>query len=633
MRAKPARGQEDARMNYIAAWLVALAAAACTAAHAPRPPPSPPPPVPSAATATTPVKVKVIAFNDFHGALTPDGLVAVPGEPPIIVGGIDYLGAYVAKLSADNPNHVVVSAGDLIGASPLISGLYHDEATIEAMNLLGLDFTSVGNHEFDRGPTELTRKQHGGCFPGGVSTCLENHAFPGASFTYLAANVRDVASGRTLFPPYVIREFQGIRVAFIGLGLKGTPSIVTPQAVSGLEFEDEAQTVNALIPSLQAQGVHAFVVMIHQGGVQAGVSPGAVEAVDGCAGGLGDPAASPILDIVAHLDDAIDVVISGHTHKAYNCLLPNRAGRRILVTQAGYYGHVITDIDLLLDPASGRVRKLSATNRIVSHPDADAPDSPVHPYLASPRVAQIRRLVGDYATAVAPIAQRVIGTISAPLPNAPGPTGEEPAGEVIADSELAATAAAGTGGAVLALVNQGGVRSPGFNLPAVSYPHEVTYEEAFAVRPFGNSLVTLTLSAADLKALLEQQFPGCHGQTAHKIFQVSNGVHVTWSASAPPCARILRVTLRSPPNRGPLHVIVEGGEVLHPKVRYRITVDSYLATGGDNFSTLLKGSDPLTGPLDIDAVVSYFESNYKAPHPPLDPDALALNRPRITRLD
>jgi 5'-nucleotidase len=610
-------------MKCKAGWLLALVACGCTAVHMPAPsiPPAPP------------VTVKIIAFNDFHGALTPDSLVAASGAPPIMVGGIDYLAAYVAELMGENPNHVVVSAGDLIGASPLISGLYHDEASIEAMNLLGLDVTAVGNHEFDRGRSELERKQRGGCFPGAVHTCLENQAFPGASFSYLAANVRDTASGRTLFPPYVIREFHGIKVAFIGLGLKGTPSIVTPQAVAGLQFEDEADTVNALIPELHAQGVHAIVVLIHQGGVQTGAASGSVEAVNDCAGQLGDPAASPILDIVARLDDAVDLVVSGHTHKAYDCLLPNRIGRKILVTQAGYYGHVVTGIDLVLDPATGRVQKLTGMNHIVSHPQADAPDSPVHPYLNSARVAQLRQLVGDYATAVAPLANRVIGVITAPLPNAPGPSGEEPAGEVIADSELAATAAAPTGGAVLALVNQGGVRSPGFNVPAASYPHEVTYQEAFAVRPFGNSLVTLTLSAADLKALLEQQFPGCNGQTAHKIFQVSNGLHVEWSASAPSCERIKRVTLRSPANRGTLQVIVAGGVVQHPDDRYRITVDSYLATGGDNFSTLLKGADPLTGPLDIDAVVSYFEATYKAPHPPLDPNDPSLNRPRIIRLD
>ncbi len=613
-------------MRCLAVCWLALMACACTAIHTPKPTLAPAP-------APPPVIVKLIAFNDFHGALLPDGLVAEPGQPPILVGGIDYLGAYVAQLMGENPNHVVVSAGDLIGASPLISGLYHDEPTVEAMNLLGLDFTAVGNHEFDRGVSELRRKQQGGCFPGAVRTCLENEAFAGAAFAYLAANVREVATGGTLFPPYVIREFQGIPIAFIGLGLKGTPTIVTPQAVAGLEFEDEADAANALIPELHARGVHAIVVMIHQGGVQAGQAPGSVEAVNDCAGQLGDPAASPILDVVAHLDDAVDLVISGHTHKAYNCLLPNRAGRMIPVTQAGYYGHVVTGIDLVLDPATGRVAKLTANNRIVSHAAADAPDSPVHPYLASARVTELRQLVGDYAAAVATVANHVIGTITAPLPNAPGPSGEEPAGEVIADAQLAATATASKGGAVLALVNQGGVRSPGFNVPSASYPHEVTYQEAFAVRPFGNSLVTLTLSAADLKALLEQQFPGCNGQTAHKIFQLSNGLHVEWSASAPSCERIKRVTLRSPANRGRVEVIVEHGVVLHPQVRYRITVDSYLAQGGDNFSTLLKGGDPLTGPLDIDAVVSYFEATYKAPHPPLDPNDPALHRPRVTRLE
>src|SRR6202161_4745725 len=236
-----------------------------------------------------PLTVKIVAFNDFHGNLQAGSSAPVAGQSAVTAGGIDYLAAYVAELKSENPNHVVVSAGDLVGASPLISGFYHDEATIEAMNLLGLDFGAVGNHEFDRGPAELLRKQNGGCFPSTVQTCLGKRAFPGAAFKYLAANVLYTATGKTLFPPYVIKTFQGVRVAFIGVGLKGTPSIVTPQGASGLTFKDEAETVNALIPNLHAQGVHAIIVLIHQGGSQ---SPAAVPATDGfndCAGSLGGP--------------------------------------------------------------------------------------------------------------------------------------------------------------------------------------------------------------------------------------------------------------------------------------------------------------------------------------------------------
>ncbi len=267
-----------------------------------------------------PLTVKIIAFNDFHGNLQAGSFAPIAGQPAVTAGGIDYLAAYVAELQSENPNHVVVSAGDLVGASPLISAFYHDEATIEAMNVLGLDISAVGNHEFGRGPAELLRQQSGGCFPSGLQTCLEKRAFPGAAFKYLAANVVYTATGKTLFPPYLIKTFQGVRVAFIGVGLKGTPSIVRPQGVSGLTFKDEAETVNALIPELHTQGVHAIIVLIHQGGSQSPATDAATGGINDCAGGLGGPTHSPIVDVVSRLSDSVDLVFSGHTHKAYKAV-------------------------------------------------------------------------------------------------------------------------------------------------------------------------------------------------------------------------------------------------------------------------------------------------------------------------
>jgi 5'-nucleotidase len=577
------------------------------------------------------LKVKIIAFNDFHGNLLPGSYALGAGQPAIMAGGIDYLAAYVAELRAENPNHVVVSAGDLVGASPLISAFYHDEATIEAMNLLGLDLSAVGNHEFDPGPAELLRKQNGGCYPGRVQTCLEKDAFPGAAFQYLAANVVYTANGKTLFPPYVIKTFQGVRIAFIGVGLRSTPSIVTPQGVSGLTFKDEAETVNALIPELRAQGIHAIVVLIHQGGTQSPLTDPATGGINDCAGGLGGPRHSPIVDVVSRLSDSVDVVISGHTHKAYNCRLPNSAGRLIPVTQAGYYGRLLTDINLSVDSSTGRVTQITASNLVVSQPAADAASSPVHPFLSSPSIDRIRSLIADYTTAVAPLANQVIGTVAAPLTHAAGPSGEEPAGDLIADSEYAATSHAEMGGAVIAFVNPGGVRPPGFDLAQATYPHNITYQEAFAVRPFGNSLVTMTLTAGAIKDLLEQQFPGCNGQTLHRILQVSNGLHVDWSASAPPCQKIVNVTLQAPTGSGPVDRIVDHGEVREPAKTYRVTVDNYLASGGDDLSVLTQGTDRVGGPLDIDALVAYLSATYNSPKAPYDPKDPALNLPRIVR--
>ena len=269
-------------------------------------------------------------------------------------GGVDYMAGLVKQLKADSPNSVVVSAGDLIGASPLNSALFHDEPTIETMNRLGLEFNAVGNHEFDDGREELLRMQNGGCHPSDANSCRGNqvgtaYPFEGAKFDFLAANVVDTASGKTLFRPYGIKSFKGNRVAFIGMTLESTPSIVTPTGVAGLSFRDEADSANALIGELKRRGVKAVVVLLHEGGV---VSTGSI---NGCAGVSG-----PIVNIVSRLDDAVDLVVTGHTHQAYNCKLANGAGREVPVTSAGSFSRLITRIDLTIDT---RTRDVTRSRR------------------------------------------------------------------------------------------------------------------------------------------------------------------------------------------------------------------------------------------------------------------------------
>ena len=321
------------RRRFAAVWVICLAVAGCASLQL--------------GPGRADVSVKLIAFNDFHGNLQSPGPWSVGADQPAVtVGGADYLAAYVAQRVSLNRNHVVVAAGDLVGASPLVSAAYHDEGTVQAMNLLGLELTSVGNHEFDAGPQELLRKQSGGCAPAGTSTCLEDKSFQGAAFKYLAANVVSMSTGKTILPPYAIKTFEGVRVAFIGVVLKATPSIVLPSGVAGLAFMDEADSINALIPELQAHGVHAIVVLIHQGGVPVKESGVPDHAINGCAGHLGDAVNSPIVSIVSRLSDAVDLVISGHTHAVYNCRLPNSVGREIPVTQASAFGRVLTDVDL-----------------------------------------------------------------------------------------------------------------------------------------------------------------------------------------------------------------------------------------------------------------------------------------------
>ncbi len=539
--------------------------------------------------------VKVIAFNDFHGNI--DGTSLTWSGTP--AGGVDWLAGHVAKLKEANPNSVVVSAGDLIGATPLVSALFHDEPTIEAMNRLGLDFNAVGNHEFDEGKDELLRMQDGGCHPSDANSCKGNevgtpYPFEGAKFRFLAANVIETATGKPLFAAYRIRDFKGHKVAFIGMTLENTPSIVTPSGVAGLEFKDEADTVNALIPTLKAQGVEAIVVLVHEGGYKSG-------GISECTGVSG-----PIVDIVNRFDDEIDLVITGHTHQAYVCSLANAAGRLVPVTSGGSNGRLLTDIDLTLDTASHEVAGVTATNFIADHSSVSAE-------------ASLTTLVANYQTLAAPVAGRVIGAITADLPSSPAnAAGELVLGDFIADAQFNATRGAGFGEAVVAFMNPGGIRSPGF-LYAQSGSEgdgNVTYGEAFTVQPFGNSLVTLTLSGAQIETLLEQQFVGCpNGQTFNRILQVSDGFSYTWDNAGPACDKV-----------DPASILLNGAPI-DPAASYRVTVNSFLADGGDLFTVLKEGTDRLGGAQDIDALEAWFATFAT----PVDPAGYANALSRILR--
>jgi 5'-nucleotidase len=618
----------------------------------------------AAQTAPAPISVKIIGFNDFHGNLQSPGTfgqnTVVPSAQRHAVGGAEYIAAYVAQLKAQNPNNAVVGGGDFIGASPLISALFFDEPAVEVMNHVGVDFTSVGNHEFDKGSTELKRLQNGGCkITNGqpdTNSCRglgskTPGTFDGAQFKWLSANVIENATGRTLLPPYGIKAFNGVKVAFIGMTLKGTPGIVTPTGVAGLTFQDEADTVNALVPRLRAQGIEAIVVLVHQGGFQ--TSPN-VGDINGCDGNLknADGSKSDIENIVNRLDDAVDLVISAHTHAAYNCSantvdvknvggtaqstprptgLANKAGRLIPVTSASAFGRIVTDIDVQLDPKTHNVIAVAPTNRLV-----DRTDPAINAAIAADPT--VRNIVNGYNALVSPLANAVVATINTGLPNSASSAGEMPAGDLIADAQLAATQPASLGGAQIAFMNAGGVRNPGFVSATSTYPYALTYGDAFTVQPFGNSLVTMTVTATQLKALLEQQFNGCAGQTANRVMQSSNGLKYSWSASGAACSKIVNasftptdVTVAPPVATGPTEVIVNAGVVQNPGKTYRITVNNFMATGGDGFATLLGGTNVQGGAQDIDALVAYL-SNYKSPKAGYDPSQPALGIPRVTQL-
>jgi 5'-nucleotidase len=544
-----------------------------------------------------PVEVKVIAFNDFHGNLEPpkqaiDAPRRGEGSVRVPAGGAAWLASAIARLRAANPNHVVVSAGDMIGASPLVSAVFLDEPTIHAMNLIGVALEAVGNHEFDKGRAELVRMQKGGCAKLTARTPCAVEPFPGARFTFLAANVR-TEDGGTLFPATAIRDFgtgrARARIGFIGLTLRETPTLVTPAGVAGLTFADEAQTINALVPRLRAEGADAIVVLIHQGlSTKVGYDDKDCGGVDG-----------DLLPILAKLDPAVDLVVSGHTHNAYICdygrIDPTRP---FLVTSAGKYGTLLTDITLAIDPAAGRVTAQRAANLILqSEGYGSVAVTDRYPrYEPDPAIAS---LVRRYAERAGPVAARVIGRMTGPAGREKTPSGEQVLGDLVADAHLAATRASG---AQIAFTNGSGVRTD--IEPAGG---KVTFGDIFAAQPFGNSLVVKSFTGRQLRALLEQQFgSGSNTVDSPNMLLPSANFHFAYDLSRPAGRRIVELTLDGAP--------IDDGAV------YRATMNSFLATGGDNFTIFREGADPAGGPLDIDALETYIAAS--SPLTPPVPDRI-----------
>lgn len=554
--------------------------------------------------------VHLLAFNDFHGNLEPASL-NIYGK---FAGGA----AYLAKLLKDRQaqygtRHATVLAGDNIGASPLANSLFNEEPATIVTNLMGVNYASVGNHEFDKGAAELKRIQNGGCKADtgctGAPYALRNggttNTFPGADFQYLSANVLERKGQGTLapmFPEFKVKSFRTssggqAKVGFIGEVLKETPTIVTPAGVAGLKFTDEANAANAAVRRMRAQGVKIPILVIHQGGAQTS----AATTPDGCAGNL---AGSAIEAIAQRLDPSIKVIISGHTHAEYRCTITTNGVTR-MVTSASSFGRILSDLTLTINDRTGELAGVTATNTIVENA-LNAPGPGVirqdDPSKADPGVAAV---VKQYVDASAPLANRVIGRIQGDLTRTAAPTGETTLGDVIADAQFAATAPSGLGGAQVAFMNPGGVRSD-MLVNAISAggeaPGEVTYGEAFTVQPFGNSLVTKTMTGAQIRSLLEQQFAGCSGQTTNRMLQVSSGFSYELSATALPA------TPTPEQCAAKIGAITLGGTPIDPAASYRVTMNSFLATGGDGFTVFNSGTDPLGGAQDIDALIEYFEA-------------------------
>ncbi|WP_051471488.1 bifunctional metallophosphatase/5'-nucleotidase [Patulibacter minatonensis] len=519
-----------------------------------------------------PSHLRVLAFNDFHGNLEPP--TGSSGTTPTGVGtttptgGAAYLATHLRQLAAGQKDSIVVGSGDLIGASPLISGLFHDEPTIEALNAMNMRYAGVGNHEFDEGRVELNRMQFGGCHP--VDGCQDGTPFKGADFNYLAANVRFAGEDRTILPPYEIKQVDGIPVAFIGVTLRDTPKIVTPDGVAGLQFDDEADTVNRIVRRLSdSANVQAFVVLIHQGGQQNAPYGGGFQDVNKCENFSGD-----ISEVVDRLDSRVDAVLSAHTHQPYIC---RRAGK--LVTSASSFGRLITKVDLTLDPTTRDVSAVDAKNELVTR---DVPED-----------TAVKAIVDKYKALTTPIAARVVGRISAALTKTNNAAGESPLGDVIADSQLAASSAPAKGGSVVAFMNPGGIRA---DLPFNGPNGDVTYNDAYTTQPFANTLVVKTLTGAQIKALLEQQFDN-PSAGAKRILSVSTGFAYSYDTTKAAGSRVDAASIKL------------NGTTIDPAASYRVTMNSFLATGGDGFSVFNQGTNQVGGDVDIDALTSYLGAN------------------------
>ena len=525
-----------------------------------------PAPVAKAASAT--VEVKIIAFNDFHGNLrTPSLRVPVPDATQSTgmrfdpAGGIEQFSALVQSLKAKNKNFAVVSAGDMVGATPLLSALFKDEPTIEAMNLVGVDFHAVGNHEFDYGIKHLKRLKNGGCKVDektGQPDCDGRAPYAGAKFDFLAANVFESASSQTLFPAYGVKEFDGVKVAFIGLTTRTTPSIVRPGGTVGVTFKEEVATVNALVPVLKGQGIEAIVVVMHEGGTQTGTIN---ECIDFQGRGR---------EIAEQLDPAVQVVVTAHTHRYHICEVGNK-----LVTGAGSYGTLVTEIDLVLDRATRKIIAKKARNLIVD-PNGS-------------KDAALTALVDRYAVLSAPLENRVVGKLTREVNSVVSPSGESTLGNLIADAHLFGTAAPDKGGAVIAFNNPGSLRAP--IIPDAD--GGVKYGELFKAQPFQNDLIIMTFTGRQLKALLEQQF---RGSDRPRLLGVSKGFTYTWDQAKPIGEKIIAASMKL------------NGEPINPALQYRVAANSFLAGGSEGMNMFLEGTDRQVGVLDLEALVAMISA-------------------------
>jgi 5'-nucleotidase len=537
---------------------------------------------PAAAAPSTTTDVRLIAFNDFHGNLQPpagsSGRVTLPNGSTVNAGGAAYLATHVKQLRGQVSNSLVLSAGDNIGASPLESALFHDEPTIDLLNALGVNASTIGNHELDEGYRELLRMQFGGCHP--TDGCQFRSSFPGARFPILGANVF-FDNGLPAAAPLTVKVVGGVPVGIIGVTLKDLPLVVTPEAIKGLKFGDEVKAINQSSRLLDALGIKTQVVLMHQGDNTEGGGPDDCRTVPG-----------PATAIAKAASASVDVIFTGHSHQQYNCVINDPAGNPRTVIQGASFGRLLSVVDLKIDKRTRDVVRsaTSAHNEIVTR---DVTPDPA-----------VQSLVDEAVTKSAPIANKQVGTITADLVRAAPTSGESPLGDVIADAQLAATA---SNNAQIAMTNPGGIRTD-LNFASSTAGEGdgvVTYGEAFAVQPFSNIMQTVTLTGAQLKTVLEQQWlPQPDGSVQVRMLQISSTLHYSWSQSAPTGSKVSNITV--------------AGQPVTDTATYRVSVNNFLAAGGDGFAELKNGTDLTGGPVDLDAFTAYLTANPNLAPPAAD---------------
>ncbi|GAA4983051.1 bifunctional metallophosphatase/5'-nucleotidase [Streptomyces hyderabadensis] len=539
--------------------------------------------------------VQLLSFNDLHGNLEPPAgssgrvtEVQPDGTTKTVdAGGVEYLATHLREARKGNRYSITAAGGDMVGASPLLSGLFHDEPTVEALNKLDLDVTSVGNHEFDEGARELARLQNGGCHP--TAGCYTDKEFEGADFPYLAANVLDEKTGKPVLKPYWVWKQRGVKVGFIGVTLEGTPDIVSAEGVKGLKFKDEVETVNKYAKELQRQGVKSIVALIHEGGFPASSSYN----YDCDSPGAGDGISGPIVDIAKNITPQVDALVTGHTHNAYVCTIPDPAGNPRMVTSASSFGRLYTDTTLTYDRRTGDIARTSvkSANHVVTRDVAKAPD--------------MTRLIDKWSTLAAPIGNRPIGYVSADIDRNGT---ESPLGDLIADAQFAYGKEQDPE-TDLALMNPGGIRAPlTYAASGAEGDGVVTYAEGFTVQPFANTVNLKDYTGAQLIQVLKEQVSGPN-EAAPKILQVSSGLTYTLDLTRSGADRVVTDSIRL------------NGAPIDPSATYRVASNSFLAGGGDGFTTLGEGTNELVGTDDLAAFQQYLTANSSATDPIAPPAA------------